>query len=121
MGFINFPNSITERHVMCEVKTSFVFNLLMISFPFVQTILSFTKIERNENVSWWICQGSETSAILVDMFHGIFMFSTDVYSAIQSIYCSINCNVYGFFYFFPIPRKMKTKLLSRILFGIMNL
>lgn len=100
MGFINFPNSITERHVMCEVKTSFVFNLLMISFPFVQTTLSFIKIERNKIVSWWICKGSETSTILAEMFHGIFMFSTDVYSAIQSIYCSINCNVYGFFYFF---------------------
>lgn len=93
----------------------------MISFPFVQTILSFTKIERNENVSWWICQGSETSTILVEMFHGIFMFSTDVYSAIQSIYCSINCNVYGFFYFFHISRKMKTKLLSHFLFSILNL
>lgn len=121
MGFINFPNSITERHVMCKVKTSFVFNLLMISFPFVQTILSFTRIEGNVNVSWCICQGSETSTILVEMFQGIFMFSTDVYFSIQSIYCSINCNVYGFFYFFPILRKIKTKLLSCILFGILNL
>lgn len=121
MGFINFANSITERHVMCKVKTSFVFNLLMISFPFVQTILSITKPERNENLSWWICQGSKTSNILVEMFHGIFMFSTDVYSTIQSIYCSINSNVYSFFYFFPIAGKMKTKLLSHILLGILNL
>ena len=56
-------------------------------------------------MSRWICQGSETSTILVEMFHGIFMFSTDVYSAIQSIYCSINCNVYGFFYFFFHPKE----------------
>lgn len=107
MGFINFPNSITERHVMCKVKTSFVFNLLMISFSFVQTIFSFTKIQRNKNVSWWICKGREASAILVEIFHGIFMFSTDVYSTIQSIYCSINWNVYGFFYFFPTQLKWR--------------
>lgn len=77
MGFINFPNSITERHVMCEVKTSFVFNLLMISFPFVQTILSFTKIERNEmslggfvrearlEPFWWICFMASLCSLLM--------------------------------------------------------